>query len=265
MTTHFLTEDQIMSTCPAAFSKSKHSRLKDSYGFVRTIDVAREMQKEGWECTMATQVRSDNEERMATNRHLMRFRHINSKPIVGDSHPEILLMNSHSGATGFFMNVGLYRMVCSNGLVVADSTFETRRYRHHQNVSGEIIEGTCEVIDSIKEIENGIKKYNGLLIDQSKREEFARRVLEFSKRPDSKVDYKPNDLIKATRQADNRPSLWNTYNIVQEKIISGGAEGTTESGRKTRFRGITAPRKNVEINQKMWQAMDDFYQEIKAA
>jgi hypothetical protein len=38
--------------------------------------------------------------------------------------PQILLTNSHDGKNAFQFQAGLYRLVCSNGLVIADTQFE---------------------------------------------------------------------------------------------------------------------------------------------
>lgn len=260
----FLNEDRIINTCPAVLGESKHKRLNDSYEIVPTINVIRALKDEGWMPTQAVQVNSALPERIGTNRHLVRFRHVESTPIVGDSHPEILIMNSHNGATSFYMNAGLYRMICSNGLVVDDATFETRKYRHSTGVTGEIIEGVYEVIDSIAGIEDKIKKYNGLMLNQAKRTELARRVMTVVRDKNYAANVDLEQLVLPNRTEDSRPSLWQTYNTLQERVINGSQVQRLDTTRPGRFRGITAPRKNVEINKAIWSTMSEFYDELKA-
>jgi hypothetical protein len=43
---------------------------------------------------------------------------------------ELFLTNSHDGFNSFQFRVGIYRLVCSNGLVVADEEFSAFRIRH---------------------------------------------------------------------------------------------------------------------------------------
>lgn len=265
MNTNFLNESVIEKICPAAFGLQKHDRLKNSYEIVPTIDVARALKSEGWEVTQAVQVRGKNDMRNLTNRHLLRFRHVDSKPILNGTHPEILIMNSNNGATSFFMNAGLYRMVCSNGMVVDEATFETRKYSHKQGSIGEIIEGTYEVLSSVEEIADQSKRYNGMLINQAKREEFALRCLSVVRPGDDLNEVDINSFVKPRRSDDSRPSLWNTFNIIQENVIAGNAQLVRNNGKNTKFRGITAPRKNVSVNQGLWSEMKNFYDEIKAA
>ena len=40
-----------------------------------------------------------------------------------DAYPRIIMTNSHDGFNAFQFKVGIYRLVCSNGLVVADEEF----------------------------------------------------------------------------------------------------------------------------------------------
>ena len=44
--------------------------------------------------------------------------------------PQILMTNSHDGKNSFQFQAGLYRLVCSNGLVIADAQFEDVKMRH---------------------------------------------------------------------------------------------------------------------------------------
>ena len=44
--------------------------------------------------------------------------------------PRILMTNSHDGKNSFQFQAGLYRLVCSNGLVIADAEFANMKIRH---------------------------------------------------------------------------------------------------------------------------------------
>ena len=47
-----------------------------------------------------------------------------------DSFPRIIMTNSHDGMQAFKFSVGIYRLVCSNGLVVADEEFSDFKIKH---------------------------------------------------------------------------------------------------------------------------------------
>lgn len=262
MTTQFLTNDMIRKSAPAVFAENPHTNVSESYAMMKTIDVVEALRGEGWMPTQAVQSNGKSPLRNDTNRHYVRFRHVDSTPIMGDSHPEILIMNSHNRASCFQLSAGLYRLVCSNGMVVADSMFETRRYRHTPKAIDDIIEGTFEVINEVPAIEHNMRKFNGLLLDKPKRLEFGRRALEITK---STTDYNIEQLVRPTRPEDRRPSLWNVFNTTQEHLVNGGIEGKSTTGRTVHSRGIQNPRGNVSLNKDLWQLTNDFYDELKAA
>ena len=43
---------------------------------------------------------------------------------------KLMLTNSHDGKNSFQFQAGLYRLICSNGLVIADEQFESVKMRH---------------------------------------------------------------------------------------------------------------------------------------
>jgi hypothetical protein len=257
---------QMHNRAPAIFADLPHSKTTEKYGFVSTKDVITSLAKEGWFPTEAMQSRGKTEERDATNRHYVRLRHVDQKPImVGDSLPEIVLMNSHNKASGFALSAGLFRLVCSNGMVIADSMFETKKYRHTPNVLDDIIEGTYEVIESVPMIESQMAKFNGLLLNKPKRIELASRTLKAVHGDDRAKMFDLDEVITPNRREDSRPSMWNTLNTIQEGLIRGGLETTSLNNKTRRTRGITSPRQNVLANKAIWETANNFYNELRAA
>src|SRR5690606_37718940 len=103
----------------------------DRYTQVRTIELVHALRKMDYVPTaaMESQVRKANESRRAFVKHMVRMRHKqymdNAK--VGDTVPEILIINSHNGSSAFTINAALFRLVCSNGMVIADQEFGSLR------------------------------------------------------------------------------------------------------------------------------------------
>ena len=58
---------------------------------------------------------------------------------------EIILLNSHDGTSSYQMLAGMFRFVCSNGLVCGDTVADVR-VPHKGDVSGQVIEGAYEVL-----------------------------------------------------------------------------------------------------------------------
>jgi hypothetical protein len=74
---------------------------------------------------MVAQSKSRIEGKTEFTKHMIRMRHagqVNTRPEAN----EIILINSHDGASSYQMLAGVFRFVCCNGLVVGDVTNDIR-------------------------------------------------------------------------------------------------------------------------------------------
>lgn len=72
----------------------------------------------------------------------------------GKEVPEIILLNSHDGSSSYQM-IGIFRFVCTNGLVCGDS-FGEIRVPHKGDVVGQVIEGAYEVVGIFDKVEESV-------------------------------------------------------------------------------------------------------------
>src|SRR5262249_45745551 len=78
-------------------------------------------------------------------KHLLRFRHASmADSAVQSTVPEIVLINSHDGTSAYKLSPGLYRVLCTNGLVVKSSGIDEISVRHggRESLIQEVIEGS---------------------------------------------------------------------------------------------------------------------------
>jgi len=138
-----LTIDAIAKTCPSALATTQHESRSDRYQYIPTLEVIRGMEKAGFVPFSATQSRTRIEGRRDFTKHMIRFRHADmiSALRVGDSLAEIVLVNSHDGSSAYKLMAGLFRLVCSNGLIIADGMVDSVTVRHQGNIVHEVIEG----------------------------------------------------------------------------------------------------------------------------
>ena len=62
-----------------------------------------------------------------------------------DAVPEILFLNSHDGTSAYQLRVGLYRAVCTNGLVVSVGAFPSFRVAHRGDVVANVVQAALEI------------------------------------------------------------------------------------------------------------------------
>jgi hypothetical protein len=150
------------------------------------------------------------DDRRGFTRHIVRLRQTNGQELlnVGDSVPEIVLVNSHDGTSAYQLHAGIFRLVCSNGLVIADSTFSKISIRHSGDVVGRVIDATSEVVREIPRIASGIRTMQAIELSPSEREAFAASALSLR---ESAISLEPAHLLHVRRAADSKPDLWSTF------------------------------------------------------
>ena len=106
---------------PAIFNAVPASRVSEGYQSYRSDKIIDQMLANGMKLVEASQQKA----RMRDPRHqlhMMRFRpdHIEAKFRAFDSTPEIVILNGHDGRNAFRALAGVFRFVCSNGMIASD-------------------------------------------------------------------------------------------------------------------------------------------------
>ena len=120
-----LSEDQMRGAAPSVFAEGKHASRSERYTYIPTIDVLRGLRKEGFEPFMVAQSKSRIAGKTEFTKHMIRMRHaghVSTKPEAN----EIILINSHDGASSYQLLSGVFRFVCCNGLVVGSVSNDIR-------------------------------------------------------------------------------------------------------------------------------------------
>src|ERR1700712_3115520 len=150
-----LSEDQMRAAAPSIFATGKHASRSERYTYIPTIDVLRGLRKEGFEPFMVAQSKSRIEGKTDFTKHLIRMRHVGGSNPVMDAKTEaneIILINSHDGASSYQMLAGVFRFVCCNGLVVGKGSNDIR-IPHKGNLQNDVIEGAFRVLEDFETVD----------------------------------------------------------------------------------------------------------------
>ncbi len=116
------------------FAETARPGVSTRYTFVSTAQVVDLLDAEGWSPVRASQQRVRLENREGFQMHELRFARRTDLGCesfaVGESRPELVLQNAHDGTRAYRIDAGLYRLVCRNGLTVADADFAHVAIRH---------------------------------------------------------------------------------------------------------------------------------------
>ena len=262
----FMTREQIQEACPVAFSETPSSEVSKHYTHIPTDRVIDDMEKLGWGVIDAKQVSARKKATKGFQKHMLVFRHpdlmVEGKD--GDNvWPQIVMTNSHDGKNSFTFQAGMYRFVCSNGLVIADQEFGKMKIRH-MGYDFEALRGTIgEMVEKLPLTVESMNKFKGTELTQPQKYDLARRAIatRFKLQKDQKVDqvYKIDldEVLKPVRKEDAGNDLWSVFNLVQEKVVEGDFEYV--SGVKMRkARKIKNFKQDLDVNQKLFEIAKEF-------
>ena len=258
-----LGEDQMRRAAPSIFAEGKHASRSERYTYIPTIDVLRGLRREGFEPFMVAQGQSRIEGKTEYTKHMIRMRHagqVSTKPEAN----EIILINSHDGASSYQMLAGMFRFVCCNGLVVGD-VVDDIRIPHKGNIQGEVIEGAFRVLDEFRTVDEHAEAMKALPLEPREEIAFATAALalRFGERGVEETGgHRPapvtaEQLNEARRIEDVGHNLWTTFQRVQENVMRGGQQGRTVQGRRMQTRPVAAIDRGVSLNRALWMLAEE--------
>ncbi|KNZ30846.1 MAG: hypothetical protein AD742_20150 [Methylibium sp. NZG] len=249
-----LSEDQMRTAAPSVFAEGKHASRSERYTYIPTIDVLRGLRKEGFEPFMVAQGQSRVEGKAEFTKHMIRMRHAGQVQTRPEAN-EIILINSHDGASSYQMLAGMLRFVCCNGLVVG-KVVEDIRIPHKGNIQGEVIEGAFRVLDQFETVEASAEGMKALTLKPEEETAFATAALalRFGERTEDQPPppITAEQLIEARRPEDLGHSLWTIFQRSQENIMRGGQPGRSVQGRRLHTRPVGSIDRGVSLNRALW-------------
>jgi hypothetical protein len=255
-----LTMDQVKAFAPSVFSNHAREDVSERYTFIPTYQVMQSLINEGWNVYKAQQNRVMVEGKREFTKHLLRFRKSIDNFAVGDIVPEIMLANSHDRASAYQMHAGIFRFVCLNGMVVADSTFAHLKIRHSGNVINEVLSGADQIAKEVPMIMDEVNSMKAIDLTPDERGIFARAAA--IQKYDEVIPFDPTMLLLPKRREDTKTDLWSTFNLIQENLTKGGVRYYTPShsddqgryipARRNRTREIKSINEDTKINKALW-------------
>lgn len=256
-----LTNDEIAHYAPSVLATEAHASRGDRYAFIPTISVLDGLRANGFQPYEVRQTKCRDEGKKEHTKHLIRLRHADA--IAREEVPEIILLNSHDGSSSYQLLAGLFRFVCSNGLIAGDVCNDIR-IRHSGNVVDNVIEGSFTVLDNLKEVGSRVDQYKSITVTPAEKLLLANAVTEVRWGSDEEAPIDPANLLSPRRWEDRKEDLWSVTNVLQENVINGGIRGKSKNGRRTSTRAVGGVNENVRLNKAIWTLTDRFAQ-LKAA
>lgn len=272
LATSFLSNDDLRRLCPMALhSTPTNPGVSDRYVHANTMTVVEDLAKLGWYPVQAKQCRNKKNSSGIRSFHMIAFQNPDVKitktmdngETVVDTYPRIILTNSHDGFNSFKFMVGLFRLICSNGLVVCNNQMVDMSIRHINYDFEELRKIVASAIEQVPNIVNTMNEMRNVILTDEQKTAIATEVVKLRKGVEDKEDFvvEPEiveDILTPVRNEDKGNDLWTIFNICQEKMIKGGFGLRTSRNRLRRQRGITSIKKDMDFNQRLWQTASQY-------
>lgn len=260
----------IMATEPS-------ERVSNRYKFISTLEPIRALETKGFVVVSAREARS--KAKAGFQKHIVRFRKLtdlNRTLSIDELIPEVVLTNSHDGCSTFNFSAGLFRCVCSNQMTIADSTIASTRVYHKGYSDEKIIEATYQVIEETPKMLELVNEFRETKLDDQERMIYGQSALQLyydeEKLKNINVEETLIQLLKPKRVADVDKNLWNTFNVVQEKMLKGARfqidkideNDPWDFGKTRKTRAVKSIDKDQKLNKALWSLTEKMLELKKA-
>ncbi len=263
--------------CPSFNAIEAKSDVSKKYAFLSTHEISMQLWDLGWMPVYARESRTIDPTNRGFTSHMVRWAH-KDHTLEGER-VELVGRNSHNRASAFTFMAGVFRLICSNGLISQTSDLGSFKIKH----MGDIQQQVCEAVNGISTVAAGIgttiQQFKDIELSPDEQGIFAQTAHSFIYEKDPRTaPIKAAQLLHPRRGHDSlgggfnrfgsrilpKPNLWTTFNVVQENTMKGGLKGFNTTGKRTKTRKIKSIDKDIKLNSALW-AMAEKMSELKAS
>ena len=214
-----------------------------------TAQAVTHLQDEGWEVFKTSEAKTRILERRQYVKHQIQLTHPDIAPVDG-LRPVVYLQNANDGTSSFSLFAGLFRFICSNGLVVG-SSFISAKVRHIGDLSqvrDDLREGAFKVSSQFPSIMEKVHLMTEKTLAPEELLAFSSLAfqLRFPNKKATPFYHSVGRIVR--REEDSGSDLWKVYNRAQEDLMTGGHS----FGLRRRARGIRSLTRSTIINRQLW-------------
>jgi len=210
--------DKLIAFTPSLDKHYRTNQMVSSKPFqIETLDVIENLQDKGWKIKGSYQ--NLNPKTKQIKDHTIKMEHpdfsmLNSKGKT-EAIANLTIGNSCDGSSPLDLNLGVFRLVCSNGMIRRD-TLQAQNINHNEsnyyNLNKILSDLNIQTSEVIKEFSFLKKK------DLTPEEIFNFALKSAKKRFGNKKVIESSQLLKAVRSEDEGNNLWNVFNRIQENL-----------------------------------------------
>jgi Domain of unknown function (DUF932) len=236
---------------PSLFATQAHPKMSDKYAFTNTYDILLHIHNRGFRVVSVSG--GDRLYKKVLVR--MRSTHHDAR----DNAPEIIIIDSHDGSSRLKMCLGIIRFVCMNGMIAGDLLYSRSFLHRSADLMAQVILELEEVNSHITALTARVDRMrnhkttladrlvltNSVIRERWGEEKDSNFILEMRTR-----------LLQTRRYEDEHQDMYTVMNVIQENVLRGGMSYIAANNRMTTVRPISDVRRNVNINQTLWNCAE---------
>jgi hypothetical protein len=251
---------ELKTVLPQAFVQTPSDRVSKRYGFIPTHTILQDLEVLGWKVRQVVNPKYKSVAKMSHGKHLVRLFnpeiHISSGNDV--NHVEIALYNSSDGLSRFKMEVGIFRMVCENGMVIKSHDFGSINMKHTAYSFDALTIAINEMIEKLPELAGVINKFAAKVLSPVEMRQLALGAYELRGGGRVATEAELLDILQVRRPEDEGNDLWKIFNRIQESVVRGGQAFVDARGRVRNMKPLLNLDKSLKANQDLWQLAESF-------
>jgi len=260
--------EQLQTIAPAAFTSHAAEHTSDRYQHVRTADIVERMLDDGFVITHAqqqkTQARSAHKAPHQKHRIRMRMP-VNGQASetaqkLGNIFPTVDLINSGDWSSKLILAIGLYRLVCENGMIAPFGSANTEISIRHNRITEDTTKAISHAVESAPALFDFAESCSKTFLKSDEIREYASQAARLRWGMDedvSPVAAHIEGLMRARRVEDDKSDLWSVFNTVQENGSRGGFKVPDANGKMRRMRSRSNIAQDIDWNQELWNLTND--------
>ena len=216
-------------------------KIKQKEFYIPTLDVITKLQDEGWRLSGVAEQRGKNRK---ISRNYVQLQHpdfaVQNKLGKNEAFTSITLSNSSNGAQPLQMSLGIFRQVCTNGLVAFDRHSETENIKHIAINARDLDRFITPMNNKVNKLLTEVNemKHKGLSIEDMRKLATEAASLRYANLDDINID----DLLIVNRVEDESNDLWTIFNRIQENLTHD----------------ITNMKEDIRLNQQLFALAGTF-------
>lgn len=256
-----LSKEELTHLAPQTFNHIVGSNLTSKYVHIPTDTIVEDMEALGWFPYSVKTVKT-RKKSAQTAKHLIQFFNpdivINNEEGKADMVPTLLLINSHDGSTAVRFEMGVFRFVCENGLVVKSRDFGGFKMKHIGYTFDDLRVYINNMVKELPTVVANLNKFSQVEMTPEQQHEFTVKAVEARFGEEKQLtDEEIKNLLVAERKEDVGNTCWLVMNRVQEKLTNGGFSYLSVKGKPRKARAIKNFTQDIEFNQKIWSLLEE--------